>query len=197
VSLREWQKQQRAQKDQWENEQREYGEMARNLHRLFQSLALAKTSAYKPLGKYYSLETSSFWPHLLKTARIVIENEYDPRQYLKAQFEYFAEIFKDIPLPTQLHTSNAIDRYIRYAGKQRVSVENKRIREANVPKQSTNARSKERMKYWEQRIALLSRPRGGTDRDALLAHCTSIPADVLVAKGVWDEVREQWEAHQR
>lgn len=168
------------------NEER-YSDVAKRLHRIYTKRATGKHQLNR-MTKFYSLETSSFWPHLLKTAAIVLDNGYDPKEYLAAQFEFFQRCFKQIPLPSQLHTSNAVDRYMQYLGTQRVRQETVELQEAAKPKIS----SKQKKEYWKHRISLLSRPKGKSDREALIAHCATFPQHVLIEWDVWDECKKRW-----
>lgn len=191
VGLKEWQLRQKQQQQEWEADEEKYGECARTLHRMYKSLLMPKSFTSKML-QHYSLKTSSSWPHMVKAARIVLDNEFDPKKYLVAQFEFFSKYYGTIPKPNQLHTSNAIDRFNDYMAVREQALQTEKLL-CIAPKKSTKTRERDHRKHWDERIAALSRPPGASDRDALIAHCIAMPAEVLIEYGVWDQVKARWE----
>lgn len=193
--LKTWQKHQKAQKQRWKKETEEYGDLARKIHKLFQQLAVSTPcgNINGHLNSYYSIESSSFWPHLLKTAALVTAHNFDPKTHLIAQFDFFRAYKNTIPFPAQLCSVNAIDRTIAYIANQELKLEQKREKEAAAPKVNPKLRAKENMRYWKNRVTTLARPRGASDRDAVILHCEDIPPEVLMEFGVWDEVKVRWQ----
>ncbi len=194
TTLSRWAKEQSKRLEKFTKDNAQYAPMARKLHRLYQAMALPQTTFSRDpiaLSNYLSIETSSFWPHLVATARIVIDNGIDPKTYLQAQFRYFKDTFRTLPKPNQLHTPNAVNRFIDFAGT--LSIQ----QEERAPRTRVKTSAKSSRAYWAERIARLSRRPGLSDEEALIAHCISFPAHVLVDFGVWDVCKKKWERAHR
>lgn len=129
--------------------------------------------------------------HFLRTADNVLQLEADPREYMIAQFQAFAEHSAAVqrfmlPMPHQLHTLAAVVRYQRYKGQQDMR-DMRKAPNAQVNK-ATRAFFRE-----ERRLAGLVRMNRCTPDDVLTEKPEEFTKDFLKAKGVWHIVKDTYQ----
>lgn len=88
--------------------------MAKRLANIYKNMLRAEVTIYKsPYAPGIPVENQSVFSHFLKAAQIVLDEDGDPKMFLKAQFGALKWARK-FPFPAMLHTTNARLRYMDY-----------------------------------------------------------------------------------
>lgn len=166
-----------------------------------EQLAETVAAAYRTFLKHYQPysqpwhpatppKDTQFWGAFVRAAEIIIELGATPRDYVQAQWEGIIKLAKHrsdrMLFPQMLITDNARLRYINYA-----STRVNKAKRAVTKKQLVNA---DPFMRDNRRLKKLSVDYPGVDeRDVIVLHCLDFTRDFLKAKGVWNEVRSEYE----
>lgn len=128
--------------------------------------------------------------HFLNAADACHQLEADPRDFMLAQFQAFAEYSQHInkfmlPMPHQLSTLAALVRYQRYMGQQEMRVARKAPKVDRTTTKASHFRE-------ERRLLGLVRMNRCTPDDVLTGKPEEFSKEFLKHKGVWKLVRDVW-----
>lgn len=87
--------------------------LAKKMAAFYRNLLKSENIRGRPFNADVPIELQGVFTHFLKAARIVIEEDGNHEDYLKAQFEGL-KWTKHFPMPSQLATANARLRYMKY-----------------------------------------------------------------------------------